>query len=68
MRTLPFRLGDEYFPLKDPAIPREEVKEIRERRLPLVMGREYFPFGNPREPKRKRTLPFRLGGDHLFNG
>ena len=67
VRRIPFRLGDEYFPLKDPAIPREEAKEIRERRLPLVMGREYFPFGIPREPKRKRTLPHRLGGNHLFN-
>ena len=67
MRRLPFRLGDQYFPLKDPEIPREEEKEIRERRLPLIAGREYFPFGNPREPKRKRTLPRRLGGNHLFN-
>lgn len=67
LRRLPFRLGDQYFPLKDPEIPREEEKEIRERRLPLITGREYFLFGNPREPKRKRTLPMRLGGNHLFN-
>ncbi len=58
-RRLPFKLGGEYFPLKDPEIPREA--EIRERRLPLRVGRDYYPFGLPRTPKRKRTLPIRLG-------
>lgn len=66
-RTLPFRMGDPYWPLKNP-----KIYHPGKTHLPFVFGTRlggaYYPLKTPATPKpvetRRKRLPFRLGSEY----
>ena len=66
-RSLPFRIGSEYWPLKQPKV----IRPARTH-LPFTLGTRlggaYYPFKNPEQVEtpttKQKQLPYRLGAEY----